>query len=149
MQTARDIYQDHLDEVSRALWDRDFFAITELKHFPHVIRYPDTEARFDTPADLCATMEAFRSKLDGLGATGYHRVCERASFDPLDRNRITGAHWTYIMRGGNYLSEPYSCEMVLVHKEPLWIVADIIVPELKHGIPTPPRRPTRSRGPLQ
>ena len=149
MDGARGIYQDHLDEVSRALWDRDYDTITRLKHFPHVIRYPETQARFDTPDELRTMMESFRSHLDGLGATGYHRVCERASFDPLDRSRINGAHWTYILRGGNYLTEPYSCEMVLVLEEPTWFVADIVVPTLKNGIPTPDRRRDGHGGQLQ
>lgn len=146
MPEARRIYQAHLDAVSRALWDRDFRAITDLKHFPHVIRYPGTERRFEKPEDLRANMQAFRTQLDGLGATAYHRVCERASFDPRNRDRINGAHWTYIMRGGNYLSDPYCCEMVLVRDVGVWIVADIIVPALKNGIPQPEPRAVRNDG---
>lgn len=142
MTGARDIYQTHLDLVSQALWDRDFEVITDLKVFPHVMRYPDCERAYATPEDLVATIETFRNRLEGLGATGYHRVCEQAAYDPQDRDRITGAHWTYILRGGNYLSEPYRCEMVLARHDGIWMTSDIAVPQLYHGIPTPKAAPS-------
>lgn len=149
MTEARDIYQAHLDVVSRALWDRDFKRITDLKSFPHVMRHPDAQHAFETPDDLTSAMAVFRDRLEGLGATGYHRVCEQACFDPEDGDRLTGSHWTYILRGGNYLSDPYRCEMVLTRPHGIWLTSDIAVPQLRHGIPTPAATPPRGIGPLQ
>lgn len=149
MSDARDIYQAHLDVVSQALWERDFELITDLKTFPHVMRYPDEKRVYNTAEELVVAMEALRDKLEGLGATGYHRVCDQASFDPLDTGRITGSHWTYILRGGNYLSEPYHCKMVLRQRDGVWRTSDIAIPSLRHGIPTPKQGSARQIGPIQ
>ncbi|CTQ50429.1 hypothetical protein [Jannaschia donghaensis] len=149
MQDARDIYQAHLDLVSRALWDRDYETIIAVNRFPHIIRFSDGNRQYDGPDDFAVMAARFRDHLDGLGATGYHRVCEHASFDPLDRHRITGGHWTYILRGGNYLTDPYNCEMVLVHEGAEWMIADIVVPPLRHGIPSAKAHPENREGQIQ
>lgn len=145
MSEARDIYQSYLDKVSQALWDRDFDIVTRVKRYPYVIRHPDNHQVFETADDFRKCMETFRNTLEGLGATGYHRVCEHANFDPEDPTRITGAHWAYILRGGNYLTEPYMCEMVLVLNESQWNVTDIVVPQLRHGIPSADPGSTKGR----
>ncbi len=139
MSDARDIYQAHLDEMSRAIWDGDMATMTRLHVFPNVICFPDGDREMHTGPDLHRMVLRFREHLEGLGATGYHRVCEAASFDPADTGRIEGEHRSYIMRGGNYVTEPYSCHMVLRRSDAGWHTAEITVPQLRHGIPVVPR----------
>ncbi|WP_179379532.1 hypothetical protein [Jannaschia marina] len=124
--------------MSRAMWDRDHDTVARLHEIPHVILHPDGPKTFETFEALSEAARQFRDHLDGLGATGFHRVCEQASFDPLNADRITGVHWSYILRGGNYLTEPYSCQMELLRDgDGRWFTRNCIVPGLRHGIPTP------------
>ena len=136
MREAREIYQTHLDVVSRAIWDGDMAEVVRRTVFPQSVRFRDGTRTFATPEEYRAGVATFRARMQGLGATGYHRVCQTATFAAGDPGRIEGRHETYILRGGNYVTPPYGCDMTLVRAGNTWRVADIAVPALKHGLPT-------------
>ena len=135
MADAREIYQAHLDVASRAIWNGDLEEVSRRTIFPQAVRFRDGTRTFATPEDYRAEVATFLARMLGLGATGYHRVCQAAAFDPGDPGRISGHHETYILRGGNYVTPPYRCDMTLVLAEGTWRVADIAVPALRHGLP--------------
>lgn len=110
---ARDIYQRHLDEVSVALWNRDYDAMVHMLAYPHSIRLPDLHRYIKTPEDQLPDARAFRESMQSLGATSYHRVCRKAAFDPEAPGFLDGEHITYVMRGGSYVVEPLLASMRL------------------------------------
>ncbi|SDY91427.1 hypothetical protein SAMN05444004_10479 [Jannaschia faecimaris] len=107
-----------------------------MHKYPQVIRQSGNQRSLLTKGALTQLVKQFRTRLQGMGTTCYHRVCERANFHQLDRNRITGAKWSSVLRGGNYLCEPYNCEMVITCEEGNWLAADIVTPPMRHGLPT-------------
>ena len=127
MPEARDIYQEHLETVSRAIWTRDYARIAEMMHYPHQISTPRRSAIVETPEQLMLDAQAFRENLAGLAATAYHRVCRAAAFDGPDR--IVGRHITYVLRGGTYVTDPYMSDMRLVRRDGAWLGAGIVISE--------------------
>lgn len=116
MTGAHDIYQDFLDTSSAALWNCDYDSVAAMLFYPHLIRLPEMDRVIRDPAEQQLDAQAFRESLTGLAATAFHRLCCDARFDPDDQGRITGAHTTYIMRGGSYLTDPYECSMSLLRQ---------------------------------
>lgn len=125
MQSAREIYQDHLDRVSRAVWTSDFDAVAKEMAYPHQISSFDTDVEIATPAQLVENMRHFRETMISLGAKEYHRICQSAHFSE-DRTQIQGQHATYILRSGTYATEPYLNEMILVLRNGIWLGAGIL-----------------------
>ncbi|MGB3406135.1 MAG: hypothetical protein WBA67_01435 [Jannaschia sp.] len=123
----RDIYQIHLDHVSRALWDRDWEESVGYWTYPHVMKTVDGVGTVYGAEEMIVYSKAFRERMAGLGATAYHRVCVSAQYDPADNDRILGRHRTYILRGGNYLVPPYDCDMILHRAPGIWMSAGISV----------------------
>ncbi|MDU8909914.1 hypothetical protein [Aestuariicoccus sp. MJ-SS9] len=120
MQSAQDIYQDHLDRLSRALWVRDFAAVADMLGLPNVMATKDARLRFDDNADLLTTLTHFRDSLQTMGATGYHRICQRAAYLAGDDTRIEGRHTTYVLRGGHYAVPPWQSDMTLELRDGVW-----------------------------
>jgi len=135
MTQAHDIYQDFLDKASVALWNRDYTTVAAMLSYPHLIRLPETDRIIQNAAEQQLDAQAFRESLKGLGATAYHRLCRDAQFDPDGPGRITGAHTTYVMRGGSYLTDPYECRMSLMRQpDGRWLADAINVSVRKSGM---------------
>ena len=132
VQTAHAIYQDHLDAVSEAIWNRDFDAVLGLMHYPHHRSIGPRVVVIDDPAVLAGQAAAFRDSLEGLRATGYVRVCREADFDGPDR--IVGRHETFIVRGGTYQVDPYRAKLTLIRRDGLWLTSDCHVPDLPPAV---------------
>ncbi|SDY91399.1 hypothetical protein SAMN05444004_10478 [Jannaschia faecimaris] len=126
MTSACDIYQAHLDKVSRLLWDGDAESVANMLYYPHVIHLPEADRVISNPAEQSKDAEAFRESLSALGATAFHRLCREARFDPDTPDRIIGVHTTYVMHGGSYLTDPYDCAMSLLKQTDGRWLADAI-----------------------
>ncbi|MEM8851905.1 MAG: hypothetical protein AAGE03_17955, partial [Pseudomonadota bacterium] len=77
---AKAIYQDHLDRVSRAVWDGDVDAAAAAMHYPQEMRTLDDLRIVTGPEQLKSAARAFRAMMDGHGATAYHRLADTAAF---------------------------------------------------------------------
>ena len=126
MGVAREIYQDHLDAVSEAIWDRRFDDVAALMAYPHRRRLGTRDIVVDDPDMLRAEARAFRETLDGFGATGYIRVCRHAVSDAP--GRIVGWHETFVVRGGTYQVSPYEAEITLLRHGDRWFASDCHAP---------------------
>ena len=115
---AREIYQRHLDAMSAAVWARDGAAIGALLDESVDVVTGDRSCRSIGRDATVATLVAFRDAMRGIGATSYHRICNRAARTAPDV--IEGAHVTYVLRGGNYAIEPYTCEQTLRLQDGAW-----------------------------
>lgn len=121
MTTALTIYQEHLDEVSQCLWERDFEALAELMTYPHELVTEHTPLQVDTPEILIEWARRFRQGLEKMGATAYLRVAVAAAFNGDDETRIDGFHRVYVLRGARHLIDPYSSEARLAHVDGRWL----------------------------
>ena len=144
MASARDIYQIHLDAVTDALWERDFDRCLDLFTLPHRRRLGTRDVLIEAKAALLAEGRAFRDTLDGLGATGFIRICRAGAF--VGDDRIEGEHESYVVRGGTYQVQPYLVQLKLLLSGGLWRAAECHVPNFPiplSGYPeAAPGRPT-------
>lgn len=154
MAGAREIYQDHLDRVSRALWTLDLDTIRTYLAIPNRIVTLDTEFTVTTSSELRASVEDFRAYLTSKGAQDFYRICETAEFDDKNPGRITGAHDSYILRDGEVVIEPYRSEMTLMERDGIWRGIEIrslvnnseiqlISPDILRAAAATERRPAR------
>lgn len=120
MTMARDIYQAHLDRVSRALWDLDFDVLMQALAVPNQMYTADTGLVYETEADLKEAILAYRAFLARAGAQDYHRIVRWARFHPQYDGRIDGEHDTYVLRGGQYALEPFVSSQVLILQNDAW-----------------------------
>lgn len=120
MSDALAIYQDHLDRVSRAVWSLDTDTLLETLALPNRMLTQDAEVLLDTPEALIEAIRDFKDFLLRAGANEYHRIARLAHFHPQHDNRIDGSHDTYILRGGQFVLEPYRCDQVLVRENGGW-----------------------------
>lgn len=119
-QTAKEIYQDNLDAVSRALWDRDLDFMLVHIALPNMMITLDSTVVIRTRAEMEEAMLHFRNHLANIGVGAYHRIANSAGFLPGRRDTIVGLHDTYIMRGGAFVVEPIPNQMTLLKIDGLW-----------------------------
>lgn len=125
MSSAQDIYQTHLDDVSAALWARDYDKLLSYIAFPSFIETDDDILRMETPQDYMPSLKSFRSKLDMHGTTAYYRICREAVIAHDDPNRIEGIHETFVLNGTTPVMEPYLNHMTLICTDGVWLGAGI------------------------
>jgi hypothetical protein len=127
VQEAWDIYQCHLDRMTRAVWERDWATVRRCIALP-VRTKTAGGVRHDATADgLVDDLRGFRDAMETMGTTAYYRICQAAAFADVDRTRIGGCHRTYVLRGGNYVEPPYDCEMKLVSRDGHWLMSSVDV----------------------
>ena len=119
--TAREIYQHHLDIVSRALWDLDHDTMAKYLGMPNRMGTTDASILLDSQEKLRQAATDFRTHLSRMGAQHYHRLCTDAAYDPKDPDRIHGTHVTHILSGGAYVVQPFDNRMTLVRKGDIWL----------------------------
>ncbi|SDY91368.1 hypothetical protein SAMN05444004_10477 [Jannaschia faecimaris] len=125
MTTALGLYQDHLDLVSRHIWNRDFHALTKVMAYPHELITGEGLVAVDNAETLKNWAIKFRDRLEELGATAYHRVAIAAAFTGNAEDRIDGFHRVYVLDGATHLIDPYSSEACLVLKDDVWLGAGV------------------------
>lgn len=143
MTEARDIYQEVLDVLSRAILAGDGDTVLRLIPLPHAVRTMSGQIRIETAAEMIATVEGMQASLKGNGATDYIRIVDHAEFTGTDE--ITGEHTSHILRGGVRLVPPYRNQLTLRRAEDgTWqvsatseVVADtrwpILLPNARRG----------------
>jgi hypothetical protein len=128
---AKAIYQDWLDMVSRQMMDGAFDALAASMVYPNRMETADGVLIYATPEEMTASATSFRSFLQSLGATDYHRICDTAEFD-AEGTGISGEHTTYILKGGNYALRPYRNRMRLQLDGGTWKGAGLAAAVLNH-----------------
>ena len=121
MASAREIYQDYLDHVSRAVWQCHFNVVAEAMFYPHLMLTLDETRLIEGPEQLITELTGFRRCLSELGAREYHRICRRADYSASDATEIEGAHETFVLRGAQPVVGPYLNDMTLVLREGRWL----------------------------
>lgn len=112
--TVSELYQRHLDGVSRAMRENDLDAMLRHVALPHQIVAEDAEIVVTSADALFLLMSDFRATLDRMGADDAARICCEAAFAPGRPDAITGSHDTWLLRGRDPLCAPYRSRMTLV-----------------------------------
>ncbi|MCU4654974.1 hypothetical protein N8I71_19210 [Roseibacterium sp. SDUM158016] len=123
-QTAGEIYQGFLDAVSHKMMARDYAAVAAGMCYPQTIETEDGLVSFDGPGMMEEAAASFGAFLGRMGATEYHRICDRADFAG-GGTEIEGEHVTYILRGGTFVVPPYRNRMFLRFEDGAWRGAGI------------------------
>ncbi len=117
---AKDLYQRHLDAVTRAFWQKDWDGLVRHLGVPALIRTLDAEVFVRDEGAMRRSLLDQRTNLDRLGAQDYQRLCVNARFQPGNADMIHGEHETFILRGGSFVLEPYRSEMTLHCEDGIW-----------------------------
>lgn len=120
MRSALGIYQENLDQVSAALWDRDLDLLLDHIGIPNRMATSDREIVISSREEMLVAMNDFRDFLADLGATEYRRVARSARFAPFAWDTIMGAHDTFITRNGEALRPPIAAGMTLLRIDGRW-----------------------------
>jgi deoxycytidine triphosphate deaminase len=121
MKTPLEIYQAHLDTVSKMIWAREFEPLAQMMVYPHELLIGETVEVVDSPEAFVAWASSFRHSLEELGATAYHRVAIAAAFRGNAEDEIDGFHRVYVLNGASHLIEPYSSEAKLQKRDGAWL----------------------------
>lgn len=113
-----DIYQTMLDFVSDAVIRGDVEQYLSAVTTPYTI-HTETK-RFDLTETraLRATLECVSGGFRRQGVTDYIRLARAANY--VSRNRITGTHYTHIMRNAERIAPPYAASQTLVSDGTFW-----------------------------
>jgi hypothetical protein len=118
---ARQIYQDNLDAVSKALMDGDLHEMMRHIAVPNMMSTHDTEIVMSSPEELDLVTSDFREHLRGRGVETYTRTCLEAAFVAGRDDMIAGRHQTETTgRNGVVAVAPYVNHMVLMQIDDQW-----------------------------
>lgn len=116
---AVEIYQENLDAVSRAFWDRDWAQMLSLMA-PGPVSTQDAASELRDRADILPAMMAVRDSFARQRITEYHRICQAAAFEDDCRCAISGTHITHVLRGSAPALKPYINQMRLERRDGVW-----------------------------
>ena len=120
--SAKNIYQYNLDQVSHAFWTRNVYLLLEHVALPIILSTEDRRIVAASTDEVSLLINEFRDYLDSIGAQCYVRRCTGAAFVPGNPDMIVGQHETLIMRGGQYAIKPYLNDMTVVRIDNRWQV---------------------------
>lgn len=116
--TAVDIYQAHLDQSTRLVFEGKARAYCDHAQLPFVLRTGEGIEVIETVADLENDIGKLNAWLRQEGVTDYHRIARSARF--LDEETIEGFHVTYALRRAMPVVDPYCSRMILRLVDGTW-----------------------------
>lgn len=115
---AKQLYQDHLDTVGKAMFANDTTNLVQHSTYPTTIANLDMETTINTPDALVAILFGFADNMRKRGLTDYIRICKAARF--VSPTQIKGWHVTHLLANGSYIASPYKCEAILDLEDGIW-----------------------------
>ena len=122
---AAEIYQDVMDQLSKAVLANDVDAICDRVHLPHTRRTLTAEIVLETQADLEDSARAYAEGLLSQGMDGYVILTSFAEY--LIDDYIVGEHVTHALRGATRLFPSFTSRAVLFRADGHWAVSEIDV----------------------
>lgn len=120
MTAARDIYQDLLARLTKAVLDRDAAGFAALTRVPFVMKTMDGSITHRSTRAIIDRVAAYSDMLLELGIDGYLRSCDTAKF--VSQQQISGYHTTRLCRNGEDVAAPYLTRMSLFRDYEAWKV---------------------------
>jgi len=120
--TAKAIYQDLLDRLSRAMMQRDMTAWVNAMALPHQMTTCDGKLVLETKRDIEISFADYMSAFMRLGIARMDRICEIARVS--EPGRIEGYHTTAMFDRDGAPFPVYTVKWVLIeHEDECWRVA--------------------------
>ncbi len=120
MASARDIYQDLLAQLTKAVLDRDAAGFAALTRVPLVMKTMDGCTTHRSTRSIMQRVSAYSDMMAEQGIDGYLRSCDTAKF--VSQQQISGYHTTRLCRGGEDVAAPYLTRMALFRENDGWKV---------------------------
>ncbi|MEM9320198.1 MAG: hypothetical protein AAGA70_14525 [Pseudomonadota bacterium] len=117
---ALEIYQRHLDIVSRAFWLEEWDELIRHMRLPGHTRLRDADIEVTTPEQAVAMHKELRICYRRIGASDYCRIGYQAAFTDKAQTKIVGRHRTHVVRSGCYVLPVYDCEMKVQLHDEVW-----------------------------
>jgi hypothetical protein len=120
-EAAMEIYQRHLDVVSRSMMMPGMPDVCANTALPIILGTLDAETQLQSYEELMNLIGSFVQNMRDQGVTDYIRIAKSARF--TSATRIEGWHVTHMLRSGTHLVDPYKCEAVLDFEEGVWRIS--------------------------
>jgi len=144
-QSALDIYQSVIDEMTEANVSGNFSRWIELYTFPHSVHLEDIDKVETQPEAIRPFFDMVSTMLRDLQVDRMVRVVDDAEF--LAPGLIRGYHMCYMFRRGREVTEPVASRLRLQFSDGRWRVSAITnslrnnrvpydYPEFGDGLPT-------------
>lgn len=158
-EAAMEIYQRHLDVVSRSMMLPGMPEVCPNTALPIRLGTLDAETTLHTYEEVTERIGSFVKNMRAQGVTDYIRIAKSARFSSA--TRIEGWHVTHILISGTHLVDPYKCEAVLDFQDGTWRmskglsqtfthVAGLLGPEItSRRMPVPDAGPRSKRTPVR
>lgn len=116
---ALNIYQAHVDALSRAMMARDFEAFAAKIQLPLLIKHVGAEQLIKTEDEMATHFHGLHATLKSQGVTDFIRIAEEATYRADDV--IEGTHITHILQSGKRLVQPYPNHLRLERINGEWL----------------------------
>ncbi|WP_413875113.1 hypothetical protein [Albidovulum sp.] len=140
-----DIYQAMLDFVSDAVIRGDVEQYLSAVTTPYTIHTETKRFDLTTTDDLRATLLCVSGGFRRQGVTDYIRLARRADY--VTRHRISGTHYTHIIRDAERVAPSYVASQTLLSDGTFWRFCEaryaIVNDALPFTFPTAGRQPDR------
>ena len=125
MFSAMEIYQTHLDAMTRAIMARDFDTVLSLVIYPLSIDTSDAQIVIDNDDDMRTSAEAFCSAIAAMQVRDFHRIAIEAQFDPVVPGCLHGRHRSHMLRGAEFIVPPFENDTTLFERDGRWRVQNL------------------------
>lgn len=116
--SAKQIYQQYLDECSDALMSWDVEKLMDGHTFPFRVITQREDFVIETREELLESLTLLHKNFMKMEVDNYIRLASDAEF--LRDDHIEGHHFTHIMKGANAEVPFYQNKMVLVRNDNTW-----------------------------
>lgn len=116
------IYQQVLDIVSNAVMTGRFDLYAALIDLPYLVHTDTARFLITTVEDLHPTFDTLSQGLAARGVTHYERVARAADY--VDRDRIEGLHYTYLIANGESVAYPLASRHAIVRRGEVWFFSE-------------------------
>lgn len=104
---AKTIFQNFLDRSGKLMMSGAYAELSTMMSYPLHVETTDGSLTNPSPDDFITSAKAFSGYMDRMGAKDLLRIAKHAQFADGRDDLIDGVHETFILKGGNYVVEPY------------------------------------------
>lgn len=132
--TAKEIYQELLDDIGDAHRQRNFDTFRRFFILPHWFVTFETERNIEDEDQLRLAFDAMCKHMDRVGISQPTRVCLLADFEGADK--IKGCHESRLINGLNHVESAFVVFSTLVRGSDTWMVAESQYAESAPSLPS-------------
>jgi hypothetical protein len=121
-----EIYQQALDIVSEAVMAGDFDTYLAQVDLPYLVQTETSRHLLGSAEELRPTFDALSKGLAARGVTHYERLAREADY--VDRDRISGWHYTHLIANGEHVAYPKRSYHAIVRRGGRWLFSEASYP---------------------